>query len=137
MIFPFRKCILYVSGAVLSTALSIVQADTITYATWQGKSSSSVHARTLHWFADEVDKRSDGKHRVRILWGGSGAKINEIASVVENGVVAAGDLVNPYHPDQFPLNNVVGFFWPQPHSPKEIGLLLQDFLKNIPLFLTN
>lgn len=129
-----KSLTLLASGAVLSATLGTVQAETITYATWQGQSSSSVHARTLHWLADEVDKRTDGEHRVRILWGGAVAQIDEIASAVENGVVDAGDLVNPYHPDQFPLNNVVGFFWPQPHNPVEIGELLGDFLETYPSF---
>lgn len=121
-----KKLGLLFSGALLSASFSAVQAETITYATWQGEASTSVHARTLHWFVDEVSKRTDGEHRVRVLWGGSGAAIDEIASAVENQVVAAGDLVLPYHPDQFPLNNAVGFFWPQPLSPTEIGQLLDD-----------
>lgn len=122
------------SGVLLSTSFGAVQAETITYATWQGEASTSVHARTLHWFVDEVSKRTDGKHRVRVLWGGSGAAIDEIASAVENQVVAAGDLVLPYHPDQFPLNNAVGFFWPQPLSPVEISQLLDNFQETYPPF---
>jgi TRAP-type C4-dicarboxylate transport system substrate-binding protein len=129
-----RKLVVLFFGALLSASFSAVQAETITFATWQGEASTSVHARTLHWFVDEVSKRTEGKHSVRVLWGGAGAAINEVASAVENGVMAAGDLVLPYHPDQFPLNNVVGFFWPQPLSPLEIGQLLEGFLGKYPAF---
>lgn len=129
-----RKFGALLSGVLLSASLGTAQAETITYATWQGEASTSVHARTLHWFADEVSKRTDDKHRVRVMWGGAAAAIDEIASAVENQVVAAGDLVLPYHPDQFPLNNVVGFFWPQPLSPIEIGQLLGDLQKTYPTF---
>ncbi|MDZ7839614.1 MAG: hypothetical protein U5R46_02160 [Gammaproteobacteria bacterium] len=129
-----RKFAALLSGALLSVSFSAVQAETITYATWQGEASTSVHARTLHWFADEVSKRTDGKHRVRVMWGGAAAAIDEIASAVESQVVAAGDLVLPYHPDQFPLNNVVGFFWPQPLSPIEIGHLLENLQETYPPF---
>lgn len=118
----------FIVGAVLSASVGSVHAETITYATWQGEASSSTHAKLLHWFVDEVEQRTDGEHSVRVLWGGAGAAIDEVASSVENGVVAAGDLVVPYHPDQFPLNNVVGFFWPQPLSPFEIGEMLDDLI---------
>jgi TRAP-type C4-dicarboxylate transport system substrate-binding protein len=113
---------------------SMAQAETVTFATWQPEASENLHATSLHWFIDEVNKRSDGKLKVNMFWGSAIASITEIPAAVENGVVDMGDLVIPYFPDQFPLNNVISFFWPQPNSPRELGDLMAELHEKYPQF---
>lgn len=126
--------ILAVAGSLLAGAAGPVSAETVTFATWQPEASESLHATSLHWFVEEVKKRSDGKHGVKMHWGGAIASITEIPNAVENGVVDMGDLVIPYFPDQFPLNNAISFFWPQPRSPRELGDLMAELHEKYPAF---
>lgn len=122
----------FAMGAALS--LSSAQAVTLTYATWQPEASDDLHAVSLHWLAEQLEERTDGQHSLQIYWGGTLAGISEIGDAVENGLADMGDLVVPYFPDQLIVNNAIGFFWPQPHSPLELAELMQGFHAEIPQF---
>lgn len=117
-------------GLVAGTA----HAETLSYATWQAEASQDLHAISLHWFQDQLKERTNGAHDLRIFWGGTLAGISEIGDAVENGLADMGDLVVPYFPDQLPVNNAIGFFWPQPHSPKELATMMKSFHETIPQF---
>lgn len=110
------------------------QSETLTYATWQPEASQDLHAISLHWFRDQLEERTGGEHELRIFWGGTLAGISEIGDAVENGLADMGDLVVPYFPDQLPVNNAIGFFWPQPHSPEELATMMKTFHETIPQF---
>jgi TRAP-type C4-dicarboxylate transport system, periplasmic component len=45
-----------------------------------------------------------------------------------------GDLVVPYFPDQFPLNNVISFHLPQPNSPLELAEMMATLHQTYPQF---
>lgn len=109
-------------------------ADTLTYATWQPEASTDLHATSLHWFAEQLAERTDGAHSLQIYWGGTVAGINEIPDAVENRVADMGDLVVPYFPDQFPLNNVISFHLPQPNSPLELSEMMKALHETYPQF---
>lgn len=123
-----------VAALSLGLAASGAQAETLSYATWQPEASQDLHAISLHWFQDQLKERSNGEHDLRIFWGGTLAGISEIGDAVENGLADMGDLVVPYFPDQLPVNNAIGFFWPQPHSPKELATMMRTFHDTIPQF---
>lgn len=122
------------AATALALAAGGASAATLSYATWQPEASQDLHALSLHWFADELKKRTEGKHELRVFWGGTLAGISEIGDAVENGLADMGDLVVPYFPDQLPVNNAIGFFWPQPHSPKELADMMGEFHETIPQF---
>lgn len=109
-------------------------AETLSYATWQSETSQDLHAISLHWLKKQVKERSAGKHDLKIFWGGSLATIAQIGDAVQNKLAAMGDLVVPYHPNQLPVNNAIGFFWPQPHSPKQLVAMMKGFHENVPQF---
>jgi TRAP-type transport system periplasmic protein len=119
---------------ILGLCAGSATAETLTYATWQPEASQDLHAISLHWFQEQLRERTEGKHDLRIFWGGTLAGIAEIGDAVENGLADMGDLVVPYFPDQLPVNNAIGFFWPQPHSPKELATMMQTFHDTIPQF---
>jgi len=122
-------------AAALSLALSTASmAETLSYATWQPEASQDLHAISLHWLQNQVQERTGGKHDLKIYWGGTVASITEIGDAVESGLADMGDLVVPYFPDQFPVNNAIGFFWPQPHSPKALASIMKGFHETIPQF---
>jgi TRAP-type C4-dicarboxylate transport system substrate-binding protein len=127
----FRNTIAALSLGLVAGGAS---AETLSYATWQPEASQDLHAISLHWFQDQLKERTNGAHELRIFWGGTLAGISEIGDAVENGLANMGDLVVPYFPDQLPVNNAIGFFWPQPHSPKELATMMGTFHETIPQF---
>jgi len=121
-----------VLGAAIATAPA--GAETLTYATWQAEASQDLHAVSLHWLRDELARRTNGAHELNIFWGGTLAGIAEIGDAVESGLAQMGDLVVPYFPDQLLVNNAIGFFWPQPHSARELAELMWGFHQEYPQF---
>ncbi|KPL54984.1 hypothetical protein ABB55_24430 [Prosthecomicrobium hirschii] len=82
------------------------------------------YSRTAEWMGNEINKRAAGKHSVTMLWGGTVVKVGEVPTAVENKIIDIGPLVTPYFPDQFPINNAIPFFWPQPKTQAELGKLM-------------
>lgn len=94
----------------------------------------SMYAAAAQWAVDEVAKRSNGDLKIDIQYGGVLATVGEIPSAVENNIIDIGNLVTPYFPDQFVINNAIPFFWPQPKSQQELGELMLKWHKEIPAF---
>ena len=89
-------------------------AQTYTYITYKPQGANDAHANSLQWLVEEFKKRTSGKHEIQMFWGGSVAAVGETPDALASGVGDMGDIVTPYFPDQFPLNNAIGFFIPQP-----------------------
>ena len=121
-------------GAALSVASVDARADTYKWITFKPQGAGDAQAITTQWFADEFKKRTGGKHEIEIFWGGSVAKVREVPDALSAGVGDFGDIVTPYFPDKFVLNNAVGFFIPQPKSPVEIGTTMGRWHKVYPQF---
>jgi TRAP-type C4-dicarboxylate transport system substrate-binding protein len=94
----------------------------------------SIYAKALHWMVDEVDKRSSGDLQFDVTWGGVLATVGEIPTAVETNVIDMGNVVTPYFPDQFVVNNALPFFWPQPKSQGELGELMLKWNEQYPAF---
>jgi TRAP-type C4-dicarboxylate transport system substrate-binding protein len=94
----------------------------------------SMYAEAAEWLKKEVDKRSNGKLKFDINYGGVLATVGEIPEAIENGVIDIGNIVTPYFPDQFVVNNAIPFFWPQPKSQEQLGELMLKWDKEIPAF---
>jgi TRAP-type C4-dicarboxylate transport system substrate-binding protein len=115
-------------------AIDAARAETLNWVTYKPQGAGDPQAVTTQWFANELDRRTGGKHKIRIHWGGSVAGINEIPTALENGVGDLGDVVTPYFPDQLLINNAISYFWPQPNSSIELGLLMQVWNQTYPQF---
>ncbi len=94
----------------------------------------SMYAKGAQWFVDELAERSAGDLTIDINYGGVLATVGEIPSAVENQIIDIGNLVTPYFPDQFVINNAIPFFWPQPKSQQELGELMLKWHEEIPAF---
>lgn len=94
----------------------------------------SMYAAAAQWAVDETGKRSGGDLNIDIQYGGVLATVGEIPTAVENNVIDIGNLVTPYFPDQFVVNNAIPFFWPQPKSQEELGNLMLKWHEEIPAF---
>ena len=103
------------------------KAETLKWITFKPQAANDPQAITTQWFADEFAKRTGGKYKIKIYWGGSVAKIKEIPDALQSGLGDIGDVVTPYFPDKLFLNNVVGNFIPQPHSPVELAAKMVEW----------
>jgi len=128
-----RLSLLTVTAAAVSIA-GVANATTLKYITFKPQGAGDPQAVTMQWFADEFKKRTGGKHDIKIFWGGSVAKVKEIPDALESGVGDLGDVVIPYFPDKLPINNVIPFFTPQPHSEIELGQKFIEWTRNYKQF---
>ena len=94
----------------------------------------SMYAKAAQWFADQVAERSGGDLTIDMNWGGVLATVGEIPAAIETNIIDMGNLVTPYFPDQFVINNAIPFFWPQPKSQAELGELMLKWHEEIPAF---
>lgn len=128
----------FVKASILALSVSVVwgntgQAETLKWADFMAK-GINVYVGSTTWLADEVSRRSNGKHKVNVFYGGTAAGVGEIPNAVENSVVDMGPLVTPYFPDQFLISNAISFFWPQSRTQRELGYLMLKWQKEIPAF---
>jgi TRAP-type C4-dicarboxylate transport system substrate-binding protein len=91
-------------------------------------------AITQQWFADEFERRTRGKYKIKIYWGGTLARIKEIPWAVRDGLGDIGDLITPYFPDHFLLNDVGGFVVPMRLSTIELGKAMFVLHEKYPQF---
>ncbi len=94
----------------------------------------SMYTAAAQWAVKETAARSKGDLKININYGGVLATVGEIPTAIENGVIDMGNLVTPYFPDQFVINNAIPFFWPQPKSQQALGELMLKWHKEIPAF---
>lgn len=120
----------------LSLAATVfhAEAETLKWITFKPEGAGDAQARSTKWYVEEFNKRTGGKDKIQVFWGGSVAKTAEIPDTLSAGVGDFGDIITPYFPDKFPLNNAVGFFIPQPHSPIEIAHMMEKWHQEYPQF---
>ena len=121
-------------AAVALLSAGVAAADTFRWITYKPEGAGDAQTRSTKWFVEEFAKRTGGKHRIQVFWGGSVAKTGEVPNALGAGLGDFGDVVTPYFPDRFPLNNAVGFFIPQPHGILKIAELLEGWHKTHPQF---
>lgn len=122
------------AGFALILASQAVSAETYKWITFKPQGAGDAQVRSTEWFVEEFAKRTGGKHQIQVFWGGSVAKTKEIPDALAAGVGAFGDIITPYFPDQFPLNNAVGFFIPQPNSTLQVGRMMHEWHEKYPQF---
>jgi TRAP-type C4-dicarboxylate transport system substrate-binding protein len=130
-----RRALITGTFALAFGALSAgAQADTLKWITFKPQNANDAQSITTQWMVDEFKKRTGGKHEFQVFWGGSVAKAKEIPDALSGGAGDIGDIITPYFPDKFPLNNAVGFFIPQPKSTIEVGLLMERWHTEYPQY---
>ncbi|POF28964.1 C4-dicarboxylate TRAP transporter substrate-binding protein [Roseibium marinum] len=121
-------------GMITAAFTTEAAADTYKWITFKPQGAGDAQAISTQWFIDEFKKRTGDEHEIEVYWGGSVAKTREIPDSLAAGVGDFGDIVTPYFPDKFPLNNAVGFFIPQPKSTIEISGLMEKWHETYPQF---
>lgn len=131
--FEIMHLMTKLAGAVVITLVATVaQSETYKWITFKPQGAGDAQAVSTQWLVDEFEKRTGGKHKIEVFWGGSVAKTREIPEALAAGVGDFGDIITPYFPDQMPLNNAVGFFIPQPNSSLQVGELMEKWHESYP-----
>jgi len=93
------------AAALLGAAASAQAEDspsmTLRYAT--GFPEAVYMNEPAKWFASEVEKRSGGKIKMKLFFGGTLGKSNEILDLVSKGAVDAGSVVQGYFTSALPF----------------------------------
>jgi len=55
------------------------------------------------WWANEVEKRTNGRLKIQMFWMGSLAKWKDMLQAVKSGIADIGTTASTYHPSDFPL----------------------------------
>ena len=70
-------------------------------------SPQSFSARAHAWWAEEVERRTNGRVKITAHWGGSLASHREMVKLVGTGAVDMGESVwAPYNPQVFPCTRL-------------------------------
>ena len=107
------KSLKYLAGAAtmalaLATAAPGHAQETynLKFASYIGKSAAQ--SKAIEWWADEVEKRTDGRVKIRIFYQGALLPAADIMKGVGDGRADLGYIANAYHPAELPLSSVVG-----------------------------
>lgn len=100
-----------IAGSALCLASMTIGAVAQDYPTMNlrmahGFPPTTAQSKIEQWWADEIEKRSGGKIKIRILWAESGGKSTEIIDLVGSGAVELGATPASYYPTKLPLNGV-------------------------------
>lgn len=109
-------------------------AQTLRWLTWKTQNAGDSMAANIQWFADEFASRTGGKHKINVMWGGTGASIRENPDAISSGIGHIGDIVLPYYMDKFLLNNAASYFLPQPMSTIELADAMERWSAKYPQF---
>ncbi len=125
------------AGLCIAATLALAYpaaAESYKWITFKPEGAGDAQALSTEWLVEEFAKRTGGKDKIEVYWGGSVAKTGEIPEALAAGVGDFGDIVTPYFPDQMPLNNVVGFFIPQPKNSLQVGEFMEHLYATYPAF---
>lgn len=64
---------------------------------------SSFLGQQTQWWADQVEKRTEGKVKIRIFWMGSLVRMPDMLKAVQNGIADLAWIPSTYWPSNFPL----------------------------------
>ena len=65
-----------------------------------------IFSKIDQWFADEIEKRSNGKIKIKIFWSEMLGKNTEILDLVGSGAVDMGTIVPSFFPTRLPLAGI-------------------------------
>lgn len=70
--------------------------------------AGAAQSRAQEWWAQEVEKRTDGRVKIEFYYQGSLLPATDILQGVADGRASLGYVANAYHPAELPLSSVVG-----------------------------
>jgi len=102
----------FVGAAALAMAVAAALPATaqetynLKFASYIGKGAAQ--SKAIEWWAQEVEKRTDGRVKTRIFYQGALLPAADIMKGIADGRADLGYMANAYHPAELPLSSVVG-----------------------------
>ena len=84
----------------------------------------------VKWWAEEVEKRTNGRVKIEPYWAGSLVKTKETLDAVKSGLVDIGLVNAPHYPDKLPLINMQMPVFFSPSDPKVYIEVYKKMLKH-------
>jgi TRAP-type C4-dicarboxylate transport system substrate-binding protein len=106
ILFPLLVMFLVLSFAPITHATKPI---VLKWAHFVGKSPPETGGLIDQFFADEVNKRTNGRVKIEIYWSQTLGKVKELLGLVSNGTVDIAVVPAGYFPSSFPL-------WAAPNS---------------------
>lgn len=104
------KCLAGAAALAIAALASLPAAAQETYnlkfASYIGKGAAQ--SKAIEWWAQEVEKRTQGRVKTRIFYQGALLPAADIMKGVGDGRADLGYIANAYHPAELPLSSVVG-----------------------------
>ena len=94
------------AALMMASSASAQETFNLRFASYIGKSAAQ--SRAQEWWAEEVQKRTNGRVRVRFFYQGALLPAADILRGVADGRADLGYVANAYHPAELPLSSVVG-----------------------------
>ena len=85
-------------GAFGASAQNAEEFPEMTLRVAEGIGSTGFASETLQWWADEIEKRTNGRVKLEIFWGGSLVAWTDIPAAVASGAVDIGHVPSTYDP---------------------------------------
>jgi len=92
--------LLFLIGLPLQDSWAKTKQIKLNLATWGPPKGTASTA--IQWYADEVEKRTDGRVKVKIFWAGSLAKVKELPHACRTGAADMVAMIAVYFPELFP-----------------------------------
>jgi TRAP-type C4-dicarboxylate transport system substrate-binding protein len=121
-------------GAFLNQHVLASSVINLNYASYQPHTSDSYKAQ--EWWVGELEKRSEGKVKIRMFPGQSLVKAKEMLETVSKGGVDIVGAASVYHPGEMPIHNLIGLPMAIPERVDQQMLIFNsDELKHHPAFI--
>ena len=91
-----------------------------------------IFSKIDQWFADEIEKRSNGKIKIKIFWSEMLGKNTEILDLVGSGAVDMGTIVPSFFPTRLPLAGITNALPLAFNSAKQAQIIQSELVEKIP-----
>lgn len=100
-----RRTVVFAAGTVLLLAAGAAQAKNYVLRYSDIGPPRGPRAQALMWWADELDKRTDGQVKIKFFWSQSLVKGKETLKAVGSGLAETGTILGVYTPADLPIWN--------------------------------
>ena len=129
----FRKTMVAVAMA-MTVSLIAGAAQAVTLNMNHQMPSTAVGSKVDIWFAEEIEKRTDGEVKIKIFWSEGLGKASETLSQLQNGAIDMAGLSPGYFPAQLPLFTAPNSFPMAIDNIEQASTLMERLVADVPGF---
>src|SRR4030042_4905485 len=120
VLFVCLICLIFTSLVLVacSTPASTGAPKVLRFASFDSPKGFTSNAHQV--FADELEKRTGGRYKVEIAWGGAMGKTEEHYELVRDGIADIGYFLTALSPGVFPMSDIISLPWVLPSSAESV-----------------